>query len=124
MTLQPAQFQQLQMFMKPSEVSAMPGFRFGDSRTSGFGEERDTEDLRTLKLYEADGGSFRRGGVGLATQIEEEGVKDPIALAHIDRNPVTGREHSTRLANGHHRYFVQERREREGEEVYLPVAHY
>lgn len=125
MTLQPAQFQQLQMFMKPSEMRAMPDFEFSDLvRSEDFTQDEDVEHLRSYKLGEADaGGEAGTRHPSLTNQILEEGVKTPVVMHHTPPNPMVGRGAASRLANGHHRFFVQERRERQGEEVYLPVGH-
>lgn len=108
---------QLQMFMKPSELRAMPNFEFGD-QVPGDSEA----SLRQWKLAEADDGG--RLIPGLTQRIERDGVKEPVKVVHAARFNDEGlREPSVRLGDGHHRYFVQERRERQGEEVYLPVIH-
>ena len=100
---------QLQMFMKPSELKAQPGFEFGD----GMGMSEGA--LREWKLSEADHGTGWSGEI--TKSVESEGVRNPIEVAHT---PGAGSE----LLDGHHRYFVQERREQAGEEVYLPVEHH
>jgi hypothetical protein len=95
--------QQLQMFMRPSEMRQMDRFEFGDmiDYTSESAMMRD-------KLTDA-----RENG--LTRSIREKGVRDPVLIAHDRVGPV--------LFNGHHRFAVQDRRERAGIETYLPVEH-
>lgn len=113
--LQPAQFPlQLQMLMKPSEIRAMPTF-------SGFADETYYGDEETMwghKLREAD-------TEGLTQRIEDEGVKSPVEIDHgmHRERAITNHHGFIVFGHGHHRFAVQERREQDGEEVYLPVEH-
>jgi hypothetical protein len=102
--------QQLQMFMKPSELKDV---RFGDLYDAGLGRDVALDSLRQQKLYESDNhdGPYGR----LTDEITANGVETPVRVVHQTKGP--------RLMDGHHRYFVQERREQQGEEVYLPVRH-
>lgn len=120
--LQPKQFpQQLQMLMKPSEIVAQPNFVFGD-----LDESESLEAMRRRKLDEADSGDQRwlkDKRTPLSEQVRTEGVREPLTM-HQGYDRWGSKPPGPLLADGHHRYFVQERRERQGEEVYLPVEHH
>lgn len=107
MSLQPQQFQQLQMFMKPSEIRS--SHAFGDKRTN-----ETVDDLAERKLREADRINYTPWSTErepLTDAIEREGVREPVTLDPDE------------LADGHHRFFVADRQESRGKEVYLPVQH-
>lgn len=110
---------QLQMFMKPSEVANLPGFNFSDSEELGL----DDAALSVRKLKEANrpGHPASLTGGTLRDEIVRHGVKNPVELYHSPTDQFGEGEVS--LHEGHHRFFVQEHREQQGEEVYLPVEH-
>lgn len=116
--LQPAQFQQLQMLMKPSEMQAQ-GVRFADMASDG-DPEVDLDILRQTKLQEAGRPIWKspteQQGPSLARQMRDEGIRTPVSVWNQPGSKST-------LMDGHHRFFVAERWEDKGEEVYLPVEH-
>lgn len=118
------QFEQLPMFVKPSDLHAANRsrpLRLAD------GYEMPAQEVRDWKLEEAHAAGWTRDddydaaptptGPSLNDQIREEGVKAPIEIGLRKKG-------SDVLANGHHRYFVAEQLEREDHETYIPVTHY
>jgi hypothetical protein len=88
----------------------MPGFRFGDA------DGPNTEEyIRAVKLETADGEYEEDPEGPLTDRIMRDGVQEPLRVVH--------RGQRSTLIDGHHRFFVQERRESAGEEVYLPLRH-
>lgn len=106
---------QLQMFMKPSEIRR---------QLTGSVDQQPVAD--PTKDWEG------KKTTHLKTRIAEEGVRDPVILDHgekaagmdrsifskepLPKNPVS-------MGNGHHRLQAAKELEDEGREIYVPVLH-
>jgi hypothetical protein len=99
------QFEQLKMFMKPSEINP-------DESVDAAAYWPSTMDELWQRKLEAGQGS------GLEDSVRREGVKTPVQLIH---DPRTGK---TTMGHGHHRVAVAKNLESvEGKELYVPVLH-
>lgn len=114
----PRQFEQLRMLMRPDEIMSQFELSHGDRRVVplGPGQDRRENDSELLDR------KYRQAqNKGLADQISSQGVSNPIELSHGLTRDVIGWEQGPTVLDGHHRLAVSAR---DSPDRYIPVVHH